>query len=70
MSATLPVSSRLAGSIWSLSQRHWRFVVIAMLALLHIAVLRGTADDWARALLVAHLGLLLLWQPFLRGEHQ
>jgi signal transduction histidine kinase len=68
--ASLPVSSRLASSIWSLSQRHWRFVVIAMLALLHIAVLRGTADDWARALLLAHLGLLLLWQPFLRGEHQ
>ena len=41
-----------------------------MLALLHVAVLRGTADDWARALLLAHLGLLLLWQPFLRGEHQ
>jgi signal transduction histidine kinase len=68
--ASLSVSSRLAGSIWSLSQRHWRFVVVAMLVLLHIAVLRGTADDWARALLVAHLGLLLLWQPFLRGEHQ
>ena len=68
--AFLPVSSRLASAIWSLSQRHWRFVVIAMLVLLHIAVLRGTADIWARALLVAHLGLLLLWQPFLRGEHQ
>jgi signal transduction histidine kinase len=68
--APLAVSSRLAGAIWSLSQRHWRFIVIAMLALLHIAVLRGTADVWARGLLVAHLGLLLLWQPFLRGEHQ
>jgi signal transduction histidine kinase len=68
--ASLPVSSRLAGAIWSLSRRHWRFVVIAMLALLHVAVLRGTADNWARALLLAHLGLLLLWQPFLRGEHQ
>src|SRR3954463_7555227 len=62
--------SRLAGAAWSLSQRHWRFVVIAMLALLHVAVLRGTADEWARALLLAHLGLLLLWQPFLRGEHR
>ena len=70
MPASLPVSSRLASSIWSLSQRHWRFVVIAMLLLLHVAVLRGTADNWARALLLAHLGLLLLWQPFLRGEHQ
>jgi signal transduction histidine kinase len=63
-------SSRLASAIWSLSQRHWRFVLIAMLALLHVAVLRGSADNWARALLLAHLGLLLLWQPFLRGEHQ
>ncbi len=41
-----------------------------MLALLHVAVLRGTADGWARALLLAHLGLILIWQPFLRGEHR
>ena len=68
--ASLPVSSRFASAIWSLSQRHWRFVVIAMLMLLHVAVLRGAADNWARALLLTHLGLLLLWQPFLRGEHQ
>ena len=68
--ASLPVSSRFASAIWSLSQRHWRFVMIAMLALLHVAVLRGTADNWARALLLTHLGLLLLWQPFLRGEHR
>lgn len=65
-----PVSARLASAIWSLSQRHWRLVVVAMLALLHMAVLRGTADVWARALLVAHLGFLLLWQPFLRGEQK
>ncbi len=69
-SPALSVYSRLASAIWNLSQRHWRFVVIAMLALLHVAVLRGTADGWARALLLAHLGLLLLWQPFLRGEQQ
>ena len=62
--------SRLAGATWNLSQRHWRFVVVAMLALLHVAVLRGTADEWARALLLAHLGLLLLWQPFVRGEYR
>jgi signal transduction histidine kinase len=69
-SPAVPAFSRLASSAWSLSQRHWRYVVIAMLALLHVAALRGTADDWARALLLAHLGLLLLWQPFLRGEHR
>jgi len=73
MQASIPpssVSPRLASAAWSFSQRHWRLVVIAMLALLHVAVLRGTADEWARALLLAHLGLLMLWQPFLRGEHQ
>ncbi len=69
-SPAVPANARLASAAWSFSQRHWRFVVVAMLALLHVAVVRGTADDWARALLLAHLGLLLLWQPFLRGEHQ
>ncbi len=41
-----------------------------MLALLHVVALRGVADGGARALLLAHLGLLLLWQPFVRGERQ
>ena len=69
-SPQLSAPSRLANAIWSLSRRHWRFVVIVMLILLHFAVLRGTADVWARGMLLAHLGLLLLWQPFLPGEHQ
>src|SRR4029079_14560533 len=47
-----------------------RLVVVAMLALLHVAVFRGVCDPWARALLLAHLGLLLLWQPFLRAEQR
>jgi signal transduction histidine kinase len=57
-------------ALWSLSRRHWRFVVIAMLAALHVVALRGVGDDGARVLLLAHLGLLLLWQPVLRGEQQ
>ena len=64
------VFSRLANATWSFSQRYWRLVVVAMLLLLHIAVFRGVADPWARALLLAHLGLLLLWQPFLRAEQR
>jgi signal transduction histidine kinase len=69
---TLPAPglTRLANSTWSLSQRYWRIVVVAMLALLHVAVFRGVTDPWARALLLAHLGLLLLWQPFLRAEQR
>jgi signal transduction histidine kinase len=62
--------TRFANSAWVLSQRYWRVVVVAMLALLHVAVFRGVADPWARALLLAHLGLLLLWQPFLHAEQR
>jgi signal transduction histidine kinase len=60
----------IANLAWSFSQRYWRVIVVAMLALLHVAVFRGVTDPWARALLLAHLGLLLLWQPFLRGEQR
>jgi signal transduction histidine kinase len=69
---TAPASllTRLANTAWSFSQRYWRLVVVAMLALLHVAVFRGVADPWARAMLLAHLGLLLLWQPFLRAEQR
>src|SRR5207247_607879 len=62
-----PVFARLANSVWAFSQDYWRLVVAAMLATLHVAVFRGVADPWARALLLVHLGLLLLWQPFLRA---
>jgi hypothetical protein len=61
-------AARLPQAAWAFSRTHWRFVVIAMLALLHVVTLRGVADDGARVLLLAHLGLLLLWQPFLRSE--
>ena len=69
-SAAAPLWTRLANTAWGYSQRYWRVVVVAMLALLHVAVFRGVADPWARALLLAHLGLLLLWQPFLRAEQR
>jgi signal transduction histidine kinase len=66
----IPFTERLSGAASAYSRRHWRFVVIAMLALLHVVTLRGVSDDGARVLLLAHLGLLLLWQPFLQGERQ
>src|SRR3569832_103906 len=65
---SMPAFSRVASAAWNLSQRYWRFVLIAMLLLLHVAVVRGVSDPWARALLLAHLGLLLLWQPFLNVD--
>jgi signal transduction histidine kinase len=62
-------SDRVSRRVWAFSRHHWRYVVIGMLALLHVVALRGVADDGARVLVIAHLGLLLLWQPLLRGEH-
>ena len=67
---TVPLFARLATATWTASHRYWRFVVVAMLALLHVAVFRGVSDPWARGLLLAHLGLVLLWQPFLRAEQR
>ncbi len=44
------------------------WIAIAMLATLHLALIVGTQSIWARPLLLAHLGLFLLWQPLWRGE--
>ena len=65
-----PYFNRLANATWDFTRRYWRLIVVAMLALLHVAVFRGVADPWARALLLAHLGVVLLWQPFLRAEQR
>jgi len=62
-------SARIARAAGAFSRRYWQYVVIGMLALLHVVALRGVADEGARVLVIAHLGLLLLWQPILRGEH-
>ncbi len=49
-----------------LSGRYWRFVVLAMLGCLHVAALAGVEDVWGRGLMMAHLGLFLVWQPFIQ----
>src|SRR5688500_6978723 len=67
---TAPSVNRLANATWDFSRRYWRLIVVAMLALLHLAVFRGVSDPWARGVLLAHLGLVLLWQPFLRAEQR
>jgi signal transduction histidine kinase len=69
-SLSSPSLGRLANATWDFTRRYWRLIVVAMLALLHIAVFRGVSDPWARALLLAHLGVVLLWQPFLRAEQR
>ncbi len=52
------------------TQRYWRALLIAMLVLLHIAAIRGAEDFWARGLMVAHVGLFIMWQPFMQGQQR
>jgi len=49
------------------SGRQWRLLLVGMLVLLHFAALRGTEDIWARGMMMAHLGLFFIWQPFMQG---
>lgn len=48
------------------SQRRW--VLLALLGLLHLLVLQGVNSGVGRTLLVGHIGLFILWQPFVRAE--
>ena len=51
-----------------LVSRYSRLLFVVMLVLLHLTAMRGVEDTWARALMLAHFGLFILWQPFMRGE--
>ncbi len=62
--------ARFALAVQNASRRRWPLVLIAMLGLLHVAVARGSTDGWARALFLAHLGLVLMWQPFFSGSRR
>src|SRR5258705_11633224 len=50
--------------------RSWRGLFLVMLASLHLAAIWGAEDFWARGMMLAHFGLFILWQPFMRGEQR
>ena len=39
-----------------------------MLAFLHAAIVWGQGEAWGQAVVLAHYGLFLLWQPFFSGQ--
>jgi signal transduction histidine kinase len=57
------------GTFDQMEQRagRWRWLMLAMLVCLHFAATRGVEDFWARGLMMAHLGLFLVWQPFIQA---
>src|SRR3990172_10761490 len=61
-------TTKLTRAYPMLISRYWRLLFVAMLVLLHLTAMRGVEDAWARALMLAHFGLFILWQPFMRGE--
>ena len=62
-----PVTHGVFEASAQVSGRKARFLVLAMLICLHVAVIRGVEDMWARGLMMAHLGLFMIWQPFMQG---
>jgi signal transduction histidine kinase len=50
--------------------KSWRGLFLLMLVSLHLAAMWGAEDFWARGLMLAHFGLFILWQPFMRGEQR
>jgi hypothetical protein len=50
--------------------KSWRLLFVFMLLLLHLSAMRGAEDLWARGFMLAHFGLFVLWQPFMRGERR
>ncbi len=54
----------------SAAQRSWRAFFIAMLVLFHLAAVVGPESYLARVLMLAHFGLFIMWQPFMRGDQR
>jgi signal transduction histidine kinase len=55
---------------WKNKLQAGRWLMLAMFALLHGAILLGLDSALAHPLLLAHMGLFLLWQPLWRGERE
>jgi signal transduction histidine kinase len=50
--------------------RHWRPIFIAMVVLFHLAAVIGPESYLGRVLMLAHFGLFIMWQPFMRGDQR
>ena len=70
---TLPIPDRLGrvlDAAGRLSARHWKLLTLGMLVALHGAAMLGMDDIWARALLLVHFTLFVVWQPFLQSDRR
>ena len=65
-SINLSSASHLAD--WLEHQRRW--LLLGLLLLLHLGLMQGVDSALGRTLLVAHIGLFILWQPFFNAEQR
>lgn len=49
-------------------QRYGNRILAMMLLLLHAAFVWGRGESWGQAMMLAHYGVFLLWQPFFSGK--
>lgn len=63
-------SPSLSEIVISLAVRRRRWLLLALLVLLHIVLLQGPASIAGRLLFVVEIGLSILWQPFVRAERR
>lgn len=68
MSATPSAVRRAALVAWLEPRR--RSILLAMLVLLHLALLEGAGSTMVKLLMVVHIGLFFLWQPFVSKEQR
>ncbi|MCX7178981.1 MAG: ATP-binding protein [Proteobacteria bacterium] len=59
-----PVAPRLTDWL----DRHRSWLLLGLLLLLHLGLMQGIDNIQGRTMLVAHIGLFLVWQPFVRAE--
>lgn len=59
-----PTASRWSGWL----DRHRRWLILGQLLLLHLGLMQGMDNIQGRTMLVSHIGLFLIWQPFVRAE--
>jgi hypothetical protein len=65
-SSASPTAQRLAARI--AANRRW--VVLAMLLALHVALVSAPGSEFQRVWLLVHFGLFLLWQPFIAADRE
>jgi hypothetical protein len=63
-------SPPLPEAIAALVIRHRRWLLLALLALLHLVLVQGPDGAIGRLIFVVEIGLAILWQPFVRAEQR